>query len=82
MTKVEIILPDELAQEARSAGLLGGGSAEEMVRRELRFRKTKPLFEMIEKLHALNLPPMSEGEIQAEVNAVRAQMRAEREAGA
>lgn len=81
MTKLTIELPDELAEEARSQGLLAAGAVEAMIRETLRRRAAKELLEAADKLAAAEFPPLTLAEIQEEVNAVRAERR-RRETGA
>jgi hypothetical protein len=76
MTTVEITLPDQLAQEARRAGLLTPEAIERMVRTHLRVERVEKLKQARQKLAANPLPPMTPEEIQAEINAYRAERRA------
>ena len=75
MTALTIELPDQLAEEAKEAGLLAPEEIEAMLRERLRKRGVDELFEMADRLAAVDLPPMSEEEVQAEVDAVRAKRR-------
>lgn len=75
---IELELPDQLAEEARNAGLLSPDAIEAMLREQLRKRHVGELFEMADRLAAVDLPPMTEEEVQAEVDAVRAERRAHR----
>ena len=72
---IELELPDQLAEEARNAGLL---SPDAMLRERLRERHVGELFEMADRLAAVDLPPMTEEDVQAEVDAVRAERLAHR----
>ncbi len=81
MTKLTVELPDELAEEARSQGLLAASAIEAMIRETLRRRAAKELLEAADKLAAAEFPPLTLAEIQEEVNAVRAERR-RRETGA
>ena len=78
MTALTIELPDELVDEARDAGLLSPEEIEAMLRERLRKRHVSELFEIADRLAAVDLPPMTEEEVQAEVDAVRAERRANR----
>ena len=80
MTTVQIDLPDRLAQEARRAGLLERKAAERMVREALRAERVDALTRARTQLAADSLPPMTPEEIQAEIDAYRAESR--RAAGA
>ncbi len=72
MTTLTIDLPDNLAEEAKQAGLLTPNAIENILRETLRRRAVNGLFSAADKLTAANLPPMTMDEIQQEVNAVRA----------
>ena len=72
MTILTIDLPDNLAKEARNAGLLAPDAIETMLRETLRRRALNGLISAADKLAAANFPPMTMAEIQEEVNAVRA----------
>ena len=76
MTTLEINLPDGLAKEAEQAGLLTAAAIERMLKSELRRRAGEQLLESARKLASTNLPPLTEEEIQAEIDAVRAERRA------
>ena len=75
MTTLTIELPDNLAQEAKEAGLLNPEALESLLRETLRRRAIDELFSAADQLAAANFPPMTMDEIQQEVNAVRAQRR-------
>ena len=72
---IELELPDQLAEEARNAGLLSPDAIEAILREQLRKRGVDELFAMADRLAAVDLPPMGEEEVQAEVDAVRAERR-------
>jgi len=78
MTEVTMTLPDTLAQEARAAGLLTPQAVEAMLRETLRKQRVDELFTAMDKMAAVETPAMTEAEIQAEIEAVRAQRRARR----
>ena len=71
-------LPDELASKARDAGLLNSEAIEMLLREQLRKQAGEQLREMLTKVDASVIPPMSEDEIQAEIDAYRAERRAKR----
>jgi hypothetical protein len=75
MTTLTIDLPDNLAQEAKDAGLLNPDAIKTMLRENLRRRAVNGLFAAADKLAAANFPPMAMDEIQQEVNAVRVQSK-------
>jgi len=76
MTDLLIRLPDELAQRARSAGLLSDGAIQELLEDAMRRRAGRRLLEVADRIQAAGIPPMSLAEIDAEVKAVRAAHRA------
>lgn len=77
MTTLEVTLelPDSLAKEAQQAGLLAPEELERLVREALRTKRVERLSKIRENLAALPLPPMTPEEIQAEIDAYRAQVR-------
>jgi len=82
MTTVQITLPDALAQEAASAGLL----APETIERILRILRERLRTDRIERMKAARatlaaepLEPMTPGEISAEIDTYLSEQR--REAG-
>ena len=75
MTTFTIELPDELAEEARTKGLLAPAAIEAMIRDALRRSAPRDLFEAADKLAAAEFPPMTLEEIQEEVNAARLERR-------
>ena len=80
MTEVELklSLPDQLANQAQAAGLLTPEAIEQMLKRELKRRAGEQLLESAAKLAAVDLPPLTESEIQAEIDAARSERRARR----
>lgn len=73
-------LPDPLAAEAQAAGLLTPEQLERLVCEALRVKRIEKLATARETLAANPLPPMTPEEIQAEIDAYRAEVR--RAAGA
>jgi hypothetical protein len=78
MTTVQLTLniPDSLALAANQAGLFKPEAMEHLLREAIRKKKADEFFVIADELTALNMPPMTMEEIQAEVNAVRAARRA------
>ena len=72
---VEIELPDTLATQAKKAGLLEPEAVERMVREALLARRVEDLAQARDALAANPLPPMTPDEIQAEIDAYRAEVR-------
>ena len=77
-TQVTISLPDSLAKEASQAGLLNTPVLEGLLREEMRRRAKDELRGAMDRMAAIDQSPMTEEEIQAEIDAVRAERRAGR----
>ena len=77
MTTVQITLPDDLAQRAKDVGLLSNEAIQKLLEDAVRREAGRQLLAIAEQLHSANIPPMTDEEIQAEVDAVR-QARRER----
>jgi len=77
MTTLEVTLelPDSLAKEAQQAGLLAPEELERLVREALRAKRVERLSDVRQKLAVEPLLPMTPEEIQAEIDAYRAQVR-------
>jgi post-segregation antitoxin (ccd killing protein) len=79
MTELVVKLPDELAQRAKSAGLLTDVAIQRLLEEAMRREAGRNLLAIAGRVHAAGIEPMSDEEIVAEVNAARAERR-EREA--
>ena len=73
--EVKLDLPESLAKEARQAGLLAPEELERLVREALRAKRVERLSKARGKLATDPLPPMTPEEIQAEIDAYRAEVR-------
>jgi hypothetical protein len=73
--QVKLELPDPLAAEAQAAGLLAPKQLERMLREALRAKRAEKLAAAREVLATNPLPPMTPEEIQAEIDAYRAEVR-------
>lgn len=73
--EIRLNLPDSVAREAESKGLLKPESLELLVREELRRRRVDRLFDAADRLAALPLQPLTETEVEAEVQAARSRQR-------
>ncbi len=71
MTEITVSLPDDLAQAARSAGLLRDEAIAALLREAMQKRQVDRLFDTIGKLAELE-PALTEAEIDAEIAATRA----------
>jgi len=76
MTELTLKLPDELARQIRAAGLLDEAAVEKVFRDALRRQAVGELFAALDEIEAAKLPPMTEAEVQAEIDAARAERRA------
>ena len=70
--ELKLDLPTRLAKEAQAAGLLTPESIKQMLQDTMRRRAGQELLAGANRVIAAGIPPMSLDEIQAEVNAVRA----------
>jgi len=75
MTTVQITLPDALAQEATSAGLLAPEKIERMLRERLRAERIERMQAGRAVLAAEPLAPMTAEEINIEIEAYRSGQR-------
>jgi hypothetical protein len=71
MIQLDLKLPDSLAREAQAAGLLTPQAIEQLLREEIRRRRVSQLFEAADRLAALDAPPLTEAEVEAEIQVVR-----------
>jgi hypothetical protein len=79
MTTLELTLnlPDDLAQRAKDAGLLSNEAIEKLLREQLRRQAGEELRTMLDRVQSTGTP-MTEDEVQAEIDASRAEKRAKR----
>ena len=79
---VQLDLPEAVLEKARAKGLLESGVLSELLEQELKRRSACEEFGvLLKQLHSVTGDEMTEEEIQAEVDAVRAERRARREGG-
>ncbi len=76
MTTLTIDLPDNIAKEAKDAGLLTPEVLAQLLKDAMRRQAGRRLLDAAKRLQAAGIPPVSEEEIVAEVKAVRAARRA------
>ncbi len=83
MTSIELrpARPDDLAREAEAAGLLTPEAIEALLRAEMRRRQVDGLFEAADRLASLD-QPLTAAELDAEIEAVRAQRHSGRASSA
>jgi hypothetical protein len=75
MTHLEILLPDDLAREAAREGLLEPQPLEQLLRERLRALRLARLAETRAPVDDTLPAPMTAEEIQAEIDAYRAEQR-------
>ena len=77
MTELELklSLPDQLANQAKAAGLLTSESIERLVRDAIRKAAAQRLIEVGKRLREPGTPEINEAELEAELKAVRAELR-------
>lgn len=73
---VRLKLSDREVHEVQASGLLNPGSLETLLRDELKRRRVDRLFAAADRLSSVPLPPLTEAEVESEIQAVRAQRRA------
>ena len=79
MTELKVTLPDRLAREAREAGLLSPKAIKRLLREAMRRRAAvREFLSVADRVAAAGVAPMSEQEIQAEIDAVRKAQRRRR----
>jgi post-segregation antitoxin (ccd killing protein) len=72
MTELRITLPERLARDARKAGLLTPQAIRTLLRQAMRRKAAARAFlENAERVAAAGIRPLSEDEIQAEIDAAR-----------
>ena len=77
MTTLEIrfSLPDKLANDAKAAGLLTAEAIETLIAEALRRKTFDDLLSNADRVEAAGIAPMSMDEINAEIEAYRAERR-------
>lgn len=77
MTTIHINLPDQLAQEAKQAGLLSQTAIEKLVREQLQTRHQDDFFAALARMEQTTEPPvMSPEEVAEEIRTMREERRA------
>jgi hypothetical protein len=74
-TELKLTLPDSLAREAEASGLLTPEAIEALLRGEIRRRRVHQLFETADRLANLDIRPLTESEVEAEIEAARRSRR-------
>ncbi len=77
MTTIQINLPDQLAEDAKQAGLLSAELLENWLRQQLRERRADQIFFAMDRMSAVDDPAVISPEAVAEeIAAMRAERRA------
>jgi hypothetical protein len=72
---LKVLLPDDLAREAETEGLLTAQAIEALLREEMRRRRVNKLFDAADRLAVLPAAPLTAGEVEAEIKAARVKRR-------
>lgn len=81
MTELRVTLPDRLARDAREAGLLTPEAIRTLLRQAMRRKASARIFlDNAERVAVAGVPPLSERQIQAEIDAARRARRRPRRA--
>lgn len=75
MMELLVKLPDELAQRAKSAGLLSDHAIRQLLEDAMRRQAGRALLEVAVRLRDAGVAPMTDEEVLAEVKAARAERR-------
>jgi post-segregation antitoxin (ccd killing protein) len=76
MTTIQFTLPDQLAEDARRAGLLSSQALERLLREELEEQLQGEFFEAVERMSQVaDVPVMSPEEVAEEIRLMRAERR-------
>jgi hypothetical protein len=76
--ELTVTLPENVAKEAQAIGLLQPEALERLFRDAIRRRQQEQLFSAADRLAAVDLPPLTETELNAEIEAARKERRADR----
>lgn len=68
---IKLSLPEPLVKDAQAAGLLSPKVIERLLKDEVRRRRVEGLFGAMDRLSALELPPLTEKEIAEEIRLAR-----------
>jgi macrodomain Ter protein organizer (MatP/YcbG family) len=79
--ELKLSLPDQLASQAKAAGLLTSEAIERLVRQAIRKAAAERLIEYGKRLREPGAPEITEAELESELKAVRAELREARARG-
>jgi hypothetical protein len=74
--ELTLTLPDQLAADAERLGVLRPEDLEGLIRAEVRRRAWDRLYDAMQRLADVDEPPLSDEELEAEIQAARAERRA------
>jgi hypothetical protein len=77
MTMIQIDLPEATAKAARDAGLLTPAALDQLLNKAIRRQAGRRLLDVAKRIHEAGIEEMSMDEINDEVQAVRAERRAQ-----
>jgi len=69
--ELKLVLPEKLAREVEANGLLTAQALEALLWAEVRRRRINKLFEVADRLAGLDMLPLTEAEVEAEIAAAR-----------
>lgn len=69
--EIKLTLPDGLAREAEASGLLRPESIASLLSEEIRRRRVDKFFDSADRLAALDLPSLTDSDLEAEIEAIR-----------
>jgi len=81
LREITLTLPDDLVKEAEASGLLTPGTLEQLIRNEIKRRKTDRLFSSMDRLAVADKGEVTEAVVAAEIHTYRAEKRADRAGG-
>ena len=73
--EIKLSLPEKVANDAQAAGLLTPEAIEALIAEALRRKAFNALLSVADRVEAAGVPPMSAEEIDAEIEAYRAERR-------
>ena len=73
--EIKLSLPDKVANDAKAAGLLPPEAIEMLIAEALRRKAFDEILSNADRVEAAGIPPMSMEEINAEIEAYRAERR-------
>jgi hypothetical protein len=73
--QLSMTLSEAVAREAEAIGLLKPEALERLLREEIKRRHQAQLFTAADRLAALDLPPLTEAEVNEEIQAARSERR-------